>query len=68
MGILIQKHQLLEISKAMRLDEINRQVNEAREGQRTKDEENRSVTSDVRGKPTEHIWKTSPENISKRKE
>lgn len=57
MGISIQKHQLLEISKAMRLDEINRQVNEAREGQRTKDKENRSVTSDIREKPTEHVWK-----------
>lgn len=68
MGISIQKHQLLEISKAMRQDEINRQVNEAREGQRTKDKENRSVTSDIREKPTEHIWKTSLENISKRKE
>lgn len=41
-----RNHQHLEISKVMRLDEINRQVNEAREGQRTKNQENRPVTSE----------------------
>lgn len=34
----------------MRLGEINRQVNEAREGQGTKNQENRPVTSEVREK------------------
>lgn len=47
----------------MTLDETNRQVNEAREEQRTKDQENEPVTSDVRGKPTEHIWKPSQESV-----
>lgn len=32
----------------MRLEEINRQVNEATEGQGTKDQENRPLTSEVR--------------------
>lgn len=33
----LRSHQHLEISKAVRLDEINRQVNETKKGQKTKD-------------------------------
>lgn len=51
----------------MRLDEINRQVNEAGDGPRTKDQEDRPVTSDVRGKPMEHLWRPGQESISKRR-
>lgn len=62
-GISIQKHQLLEMSKAVILDENNRQVNEAREGQSTKEQKDRPVTSDVRGKPREHLWKPGQESV-----
>lgn len=36
-GFQLRSHQHLEISKAVRLDEINRQVNETKKGQKTKD-------------------------------
>ena len=36
------------LSKAMRLDGINRQVNEIKEGQKTNDQKNRLLRSDIR--------------------
>lgn len=45
MGVSIQKSSALRDSKAMRLDVINREVNEIKEGQKTNDEKNRLVIS-----------------------
>lgn len=41
MGASVQKSLTLRDSKAMRPDGINRQVNEIKEGQKTKDQKNR---------------------------
>lgn len=47
MGISIQKSLTLRDSKAMRLDGINRQVNEIKEGQKTNNQKNRLLRSEI---------------------